>query len=166
MTTKQMVLNKPRFVNASLFDFCRAENCLLICDLLDPYNYCYVSQSLFTLVELFMIYLQSWLWEPRMQVFPFLRVFDHRKRRWRSCWRTRQSWWVTTSLYNTQSSANRSRVDWTELEISLINKMNRTGLKTEPWRTPDEERTPLIETFCVWLDRKALIRLSILPLIP
>ena len=51
-----MVLNKPRFVNASLFDFCRAENALLICDLLDPYNYCYVSQSLFALVELSMIY--------------------------------------------------------------------------------------------------------------
>ena len=54
MTTKQMVLNKPRFANASLFDFSRAENCLLICDLLDPYNYCSVSQSIFTSVELSM----------------------------------------------------------------------------------------------------------------
>ena len=54
--------------------------------------------------------------------------------------------------------------------MSLINKMNSTGPKTEPWGTSDttglnEERTPLTETFCVRLDRKALIHLSILPLI-
>ena len=49
--------------------------------------------------------------------------------------------------------------------------MNSTGPKSEPWGTPDttgldEERTPLNETFCVQLDREALIQTSILPLIP
>ena len=38
--------------------------------------------------------------------------------------------------------------------MSLKNKMNSTGPKTDPWGTPDttgldEERTPLTETLCV-----------------
>ena len=49
--------------------------------------------------------------------------------------------------------------------MSLINKINSTGPKTEPWGTPDttgldEERTPFTETFCVRLDRNCRTQLK------
>ena len=70
-----------------------------------------------------------------------------------------------------QSSAKRRRLDLTDDRISLIYNKNRTGPKTEPCGTPErtgfeEDCVPFIKTDCELFDRKALIYLSIFPLMP
>ena len=69
------------------------------------------------------------------------------------------------------SSANRRILDRTFLLMSLIYNKNSIGPRTEPCGIPDvtsvmSDRAPLTETRCLRFDRKDVIQLCVLPVIP
>ena len=69
------------------------------------------------------------------------------------------------------SSANRRILDRMFSLMSLMYSKKSIGLRTEPCGTPDvtsvvSDRAPLTETRCLRFDRKDVIQLCALPVIP